>query len=77
MAVAAVVGDNVHNHLYAVFVRIPHELAVLLIASEAAVDVVVVCAGVAVVAFLVHIVLQKRGVPYGGNAEVLEIAQLA
>ena len=57
--------------------RVSNELPVVFVGPEAAVDVVVVGAGIAVVALTVDIVFEQRSVPDGGHAEVLEVAQLA
>ena len=49
MRCTAMICDNVHNHLDALSVAVCNKAAVVLIAAETAVDVVVVGAGVAVV----------------------------
>ena len=69
--------DNVHNHLYALSVAVCHEAAVVLIAAETPVDMIVVGACIAVVGGCRLVVLEERSVPDGGHAEVSNIVQLA
>ena len=73
---AAVVGDNVHDHLQAVLVAFGHKGLVQGVVSEAGVDVVVVGAGIAVVTLLRLVVQQQRGAPDGRSTQVRYIVQV-
>ena len=73
---AAVVGDNVHNHLEAFLVALLNKLTVQLIIAEAGVDVIVVGASIAVVTLPVLIIQEERRAPDGRSAQVGHIVQV-
>ena len=73
---AAVVGDDVHNHLDALAVGLRHEFAVEGIAAEARVYLIVVRGGIAVVRLLGRIVEQQGGRPYSCGTEVGDVVEV-
>ena len=73
---AAVVGDNVHDHLEPLLMRFFHKQLIVLVVAEAGVYVVVVGAGIAVVALLRLIIQKQRRAPDSRSAQVGNIVQV-
>ena len=73
---AAVVGDNVHNHLEAFLVRLGHKGLVVLVVAKSRVDMIIVGAGIAVVALARLVVQQERGAPDSRSAQIGNIIQV-
>ena len=76
MARAAVVGDDVHNHLQPVLVGFADELPIQFVRAEPGVYAVVVAAGVAVVRTFGFVVQQQRRGPYGRGAQPCDVIQV-
>ena len=73
---AAVVGDNVHDDLDAFLMRFLHKQLIVLVVAETGVYVVVVGAGIAVVALGRLVVEEKRRAPDGRGAQVGHVVQV-
>ena len=76
VARAAVVGDDVHNHLQPVLVGFADELPIQFVRAEPGVYAVVVAAGVAVVRTFGFVVQQQRRGPYGRGAQPCDVIQV-
>ena len=73
---AAVVENHVHHHLQPALVRAVHELLELLVRAEAAVYLVVIRDGIAVVGAVGHVVLLRGVEPDGRHAQVGDVVQV-
>ena len=69
---SAMVEHQVHHHLDAAFVAILHQLAIILIAAQSRVNLIVVGDGIAVIR-TPHIVFLHRRRPDGGDAQFVKV----
>ena len=76
MLITCMVKDDIHDHLHVSLVQLVNQPNIIVIASKAAVDGIVIRDSIAVIAFIGLIVFHDRVEPEGCNTHILQVVKL-